>query len=285
MRYTGVMSKNLGRLLNEQSKITIAAIDHRGLLKKFLHPENPELTSEEEILEWKQTLAEIDKNKVSGLLIDPTYGKSLIDLNAKCGWLLSMEKTGYRGGQEQRETEIIPDWSVHKAREMGAVGAKLLLYYDPDNHELAEKQKRIAQKIGEECRKEKIIYLLEPLSYKKSKSPYLVERMVDDLLDVPVDIFKLEYPGSREECLRISHKLKVPWALLSAGVAYEQYKEQLRVACESGASGMAVGRAAWQEFGQYEGEARERFFREVVSSRMDELISIVNKYGKSVENN
>ncbi len=279
------MSKNLGKLLNDRGLITIAAIDHRGLLKKFLHPENPDQTSEEEILGWKRTMVEVDKNRVSGLLIDPTYGKDLIDLTAKCGWLLSMEKTGYRGGQEQRETEILSDWNVRKVKEMGAVGAKLLLYYDPDNQELADKQKAVAQRVSEECMKEKTIFLLEPLSYRKSKEPYLVERMIDGLLDLSVDIFKLEYPGSPEECRRISDKLQVPWVLLSAGVAYDQYKEQLKIACEGGASGMAVGRAAWQEFGQYEGEDRERFFREVVSLRMDELINVVNNYGKPVENN
>ncbi|MFH1244247.1 MAG: tagatose 1,6-diphosphate aldolase [bacterium] len=276
---------NLQKLLTKEGKIAIAAIDHRGLLKKLLHPENPELTTEAEILKWKQRMVEIDKNRVSGLLIDPTDGKNLIDLTAKCGWLLSMEKTGYRGGKEERVTELLPDWSVRQAKEMGACAAKLLLYYDPDNRELAEKQKYVAKRVAEECIREKIVFLLEPLSYKNNKVPYLVERMVDDLLDLPVDIFKLEYPGNRSECERITKKLKVPWVLLSAGVAYEQYKEQLKMACESGAAGMAVGRAAWQEFGQYEGEAREQFFREVVSTRMDELINIVNKYGKSVENN
>lgn len=279
------MRKDFGKLLNEQGRITIAAIDHRGLLKKSLHPENPEITSEGEMREWKRTMVELDKNRVSGLLIDPTYGRDLIDLGASCGWILSMEKTGYRGGQEARETVILENWSVAKAKAMGAVGAKLLLYYDPDNPDLADKQKRVARRVGEECEKEKIIFLLEPLSYKQSKAPYLVERMVDDLIDLSVDIFKLEYPGSPEECARISKKLGVPWVLLSAGVAYEQYKEQLRIACESGASGMAVGRAAWQEFGQYEGAARERFFREVVESRMDELVEIVNKYGKPIQDN
>ncbi|MFH2085933.1 MAG: tagatose 1,6-diphosphate aldolase [bacterium] len=264
--------------------MTIAALDHRGSLKNNLHPENPEVTTDEEIQEWKRRMIELYSGKVSGILIDPIYGKELIDTTLACGWMVSMEKTGYRGRKEQRVTELLPNWSVRQAKELGASGVKLLLYYDPENLELAEKQKQVAQKVAEECRRERMIFLLEPLSYKKSKEPYLVERIVDDLIDLPVDVFKLEYPGSKNECERITKKLEVPWVLLSAGVAYDQYKEQLRVACESGAAGMAVGRAAWQELGQYEGEARAKFFCEVAGPRMDELVEIVKRYGKAVDN-
>ena len=107
--------------------------------------------------------------------------------------------------------------------------------------------------------------------------------MVDELADVSVDIYKSEYPGTRRACEEISKRIKSPWVLLSAGMEYSQYKEALTVACESGASGFAVGRALWQEFGQYEGEAREKYFREVASPRMDELLQVVEKYGKKVE--
>ena len=146
------------RLVNEQGKIAIAAIDHRGSLKKNIHPENPELTTEEEMREWKRTMIDLFKDRVSGILIDPIFGKDLVDLTAKCGWMLSMEKTGYRGGQEQRETEILPGFNVRKAKEMGACGAKLLLYYDPDNGELAERQKTIARRVGEECVRKSCIF-------------------------------------------------------------------------------------------------------------------------------
>lgn len=275
----------LQHLLTKEGKFTIAALDHRGSLKNNLHPENPEVTTDEEIREWKRIMIELYRDKVSGILIDPIFGKGLIDTKLACGWIVSMEKTGYRGGKEERVTEMLSDWSVAQAKEMGASGVKLLLYYDPDNIELAEKQKQVARRVAEECEREKIVFLLEPLSYKKSKEPYLVERIVDDLIDLPVDVFKLEYPGSKNECERISQKLKVPWVLLSAGVAYDQYKEQLQIACMSGAAGMAVGRAAWQEFGQYEGEAREKFFRGVAGPRMNELVEIVKLYGKATQNN
>src|SRR3989339_44767 len=127
------MSKieRLKRISTESGRLTIAAIDHRGLLKKMMHPENPELTKEKEIKEWKCAMVELLADNVSGLLIDPTYGSDLVDTQRKCGWILSMEQTGYRGNQQARATEIIPNWNVEKAKELGASGVKLLLYYDP----------------------------------------------------------------------------------------------------------------------------------------------------------
>lgn len=269
----------LQKLVNEEGMIAISALDHRGLLKKMLHPENPEVTSESEITDWKRKMVGLYKNLVSGLLIDPTYGRNLLDHTAKCGWIFSMEQTGYEGGEEARVTRLIPDWSVGQARELGASAVKLLLYYDPNNRELAKIQKETAAKVAEECVREGMVFLLEPLSYTKEKDENVVEKIVDDLIDLPVDIFKLEFPGDLEKCLRITKKLTVPWVLLSAGVSYELYREQLETACKNGAKGMAVGRAAWQEFGQYPQAEREKFLEEVAVTRIKELVMILAKYG------
>lgn len=282
------MSKTdrLKRILTSSGKLSIAAIDHRGLLKTMLHPENPESTREEEITEWKGLMAKLYGGLVSSLLIDPTYGAKVVDTSFKCGWMMSMEKTGYRGGQEARVTELIPNWSVKDAKELGASAVKLLLYYDPENKELARKQRELAIKLGDECEREGMVYLLEPLSYRKSSDPYLVERMVDELLEVNVDIFKLEYPGDIGRCQRVSDKLNKlgkPWVLLSAGADYETYKRELVIACDSGAAGMAVGRAAWQEFGTFEPEKREKFLREVAVERIKELVKIVEQHARKIE--
>ncbi len=280
------MSKTtrLQQLLLPNGKIAIAALDHRGSLKENLHPENPEITSDAEILEWKKRMIALYKDRVSGLLVDPIYGEKLIDTSLTPGWMMSMEKTGYRGGKEARVTEILDGWSVKQAKEMGACSVKLLLFYDPDNIELAKKQKEIALKLSEECEREGMVYLLEPLSYLVEGSREdEVLRIVQDLADIPVDIYKSEYPGTRRACEEISRLIKAPWVLLSAGMEYSQYKQALEIACQSGASGFAVGRALWQEFGQYEGADREKYFMEVASPRMDELLSIVDQYGKAVE--
>jgi phosphoglycerate kinase len=263
--------------MNDRGKIMIAAMDHRGSLKESLHPDNPDSTTEEEIRNWKTTLVDLYKNESSGLLIDPIYGKEQIERNPDLSWMLSMEKTGYRGGKEARETEILPDWSVKQAKEMGACGVKLLLYYDPENKELSGRQRAIAKKIADDCIAEDIVFLLEPLSYKvETNRESEVLQIARELKDLPVDIFKFEYPGSRKACEEISKMIKVPWVLLSAGMEYKKYKQALQIATRSGASGFAVGRAVWQEFGEYIGEERERYFKNIALMRMRELVEIVN---------
>lgn len=118
---------------------------------------------------------------------------------------------------------------------------------------------------------------MEPLSYKiETDREEEVLKIAEDLKDIPADIFKFEYPGTREACQKISRMLKVPWVLLSAGMEYKKYKEALRIAMESGAAGFAVGRAVWQEFGQYQGEERERYLQNIALLRMRELVEIVN---------
>ncbi len=277
------MSKSdcLKLLTNQNGKITIAALDHRGSLKESLHPQNPQSTSDQEIMEWKKRLVELYKNEVAGILIDPIYGRDIVNTGLHVGWMISMEKTGYRGGKEARETEILPDWSVKQAKEMGACGVKLLLYYDPENTELAAKQREVAQKIAEECIAEDIVFLLEPLSYKiEGDRESEVLKIARELKDIKADIFKFEYPGSREACVEITQMLKSPWVLLSAGMEYKKYKEALQIAMESGAAGFAVGRAVWQEFGEYQGEERERYFNNIALLRMRELVAIVNREPK-----
>lgn len=275
--------KKLSKLLTKSGKITIAALDHRGSLKKALNPQNPESTTSEEVLKWKKEMVELYENEVSGILIDPIYGKELVDSAKECGWLLSMEKSGYRGGKEERVTELLPDWSVGQAREMGAVGVKLLLYYDPDNESLARKQWELAALLARECEREEVIFLLEPLSYQVEGSrEEEVLRIAREIARIPADIYKFEYPGSKQGCEQLSEILPKPWVLLSAGMKYEMYKKALEEACESGCSGMAVGRAVWQEFEQYQGEERERFLRETSLMRMRELAAIVEGKGKPV---
>lgn len=269
--------KRLRALQTPTGKITIAALDHRGSLKEQLHPDNPDITTDEEILEWKRKMIALYQEYVSGLLIDPIYGEKTIDLSLRCGWMLSMEKTGYRGGKLARETEILPDWSVKQAKEMGASGVKLLLYYDPRNRELAQKQREIAKKIAMQCEQEEMVFLLEPLSYGIDDKirPEIVVETARELKDIKVDIFKFEYPGTEQACAQITEIVPAPWVLLSAGMVFDRYRIALKQAMENGASGFAVGRAVWQEFGQYQGSDREKYFNEIALPRMKELIEIV----------
>ena len=62
------------------------------------------------------------------------------------------------------------------------------------------------------------------------------------------DLLKLEWPGDADGCAQLTKVCgNVPWALLSAGVAYQQFVDRVLVAMDAGAPGYIAGRAFWGE--------------------------------------
>jgi tagatose-1,6-bisphosphate aldolase len=64
--------------------------------------------------------------------------------------------------------------------------------------------------------------------------------------------------------------------LLSASSSYEMFLRQVTVACRSGASGVAVGRAVWREATGLEGAARREFLVTTARQRMARLTGLVD---------
>ena len=48
-------------------------------------------------------------------------------------FVVAVESTGYGGEPTARQSQILPGWSVEKAKRMGASMIKLLVYYHPDS--------------------------------------------------------------------------------------------------------------------------------------------------------
>jgi tagatose 1,6-diphosphate aldolase len=63
--------------------------------------------------------------------------------------------------------------------------------------------------------------------------------------------------------------------LLSAGVDFDTYVDQVRVACTAGASGILCGRAVWKESVQLPGPDRVAFLQIVGRSRFSQLAEMV----------
>ena len=77
-----------------------------------------------------------------------------------------------------------------------------------------------------------------------------------------------------EACREISTASLVPWILLSAAVDYETFVYQVTVACNAGASGIAVGRAVWKEAVTMNGDERIKFLRTTAQQRLARLTSL-----------
>jgi tagatose 1,6-diphosphate aldolase/sulfofructosephosphate aldolase len=95
------------------------------------------------------------------------------------------------------------------------------------------------------------------------------------------DLLKLEWPGGAEGCRRVTQALgSVPWTLLSAGVAFEEFGERVRVALDNGASGFIAGRAIWGEAVTLVGEARVAFLGETAVPRLAALCGLLAEHGR-----
>ena len=103
------------------------------------------------------------------------------------------------------------------------------------------------------------------------------------------DVYKSEFPGllGQESDAQLMTNLKAlneaserPWVLLSAGVDFLDYKKQVGMAMEAGASGVLGGRAFWKEYFLQDGPAKQRTFAEgECTDRVKQIDEIVRTKG------
>jgi tagatose 1,6-diphosphate aldolase len=298
--------RGLQQLADAKGIMTMCAIDHRGALKRALNEKNPAAVSYQDIVDFKLDLCQAVAPFASAILLDPEYGAGQAVaaglLPGPKGLLVSMEKTGYTGDSRARITELLPGWSVKKAKRMGASAVKLLIYFRPDIKDIASKQLDLVAGLADQCLKEDIAFLVEPVSYPIEKGetslekfaeikPGLVIETARQITALPIDVLKAEFPADikfeqdEEKLLRLCRELnqssRLPWVLLSAGVDFNSFQKQVEIACKAGASGFLAGRALWQEGAQIRSrEERMNFFQNTAATRLKKLAEIADSYGK-----
>ena len=258
------------------------------------------------MVDFKLDLCEALAPYASGVLLDPSYGASqAVAANVvpgKTGLLMSLDAVN--DSNDGPGTELMPEWDVQKVRNIGAAGVKLTLHYRPDLPNVASEQLNAVTKLAYDCLKADISLFLEPKNYIvrelerdiwefARKKPDLAIDTVAQLSKLPVDVLKVEFPADItyerdanklfEFCQRLSEASSIPWVLLSGGISFEAFCEQLEIACKAGASGFLAGRALWQEAAMI--PARQRlhrfnFLEKTAVDRLKEMTKIATSYGK-----
>ncbi|PIX32188.1 tagatose-bisphosphate aldolase, partial [Candidatus Bathyarchaeota archaeon CG_4_8_14_3_um_filter_42_8] len=106
----------------------------------------------------------------------------------------------------------------------------------------------------------------------------------------PIDVLKSEFPSDLEYekdkgrlldfCHQLNEASQVPWVILSAGVNFELFYQEVEIACQAGASGFLAGRALWQEATQISSrKKRMAFLENTVIGRLQSLTELANTYG------
>jgi tagatose 1,6-diphosphate aldolase len=222
--------------------------------------------------------------------LDPIYGIPAINsIKDKCGLLISLEESGYEESEEGRLTRLIKNFGPKEAKELGANAVKLLIYFNP-KAKTARQQEELVKKISEECRKvglpfvcEFLVYPYKEKKFEEEKSE-LILSSAKTISRLGIDLLKTEFPGRlgvdkikeiESNCKKLKRVSKVPWVLLSRGIDFDQFKQQLKIAMRFGASGFMVGRALWQDYFSL-GKQKEAFLKEVCLKRLKELKEIAS---------
>jgi len=284
------------QISSKRGTFTALALDHRQNLRKA----NPTFINDEELSRFKLDVTQTLASKATAVLLDPEVSAAqAISARAipnNVGLVVAVESTGYTGDATARHAQIIPGWSVEKAKRMGASAVKLLVYYHPDAP-TANEIEDFTAKVSEDCAKHDLVLMLETLSYsldenKKLSSDekrYVVVETAKRLTPLNVDILKAEFPLDLNEtgeskwmdaCKEVSSASIVPWILLSAAVDYETFLRQITVACNAGASGIAVGRAVWKEAVTMNADERLDFLQMTAKYRLSRLTSLCHALAK-----
>ena len=257
----------------------MVAVDQRPGVEALVRERRGTL-SWQDVGRIKRTLVETLSPHASAMLLDPYYAypAAAAALDPRRGLLLTLEQFESDDSPGGRKTLIYPGWSVEKIKRLGADGVKLMLWWRPDAApDVLDHQRRLVERVGAECRKHDIAFLLEPLVYPlgasgradtyhedPGKRPEMVIATVEEFRQerYGIDIFKLETPlpaptipdpddgtpaaaEAQAWFGRIDALLDRPWVMLSAGAGAEPFRRVLTYAFRAGASGYLAGRAIW----------------------------------------
>lgn len=275
-------------LLNEQGIMQIFAVDHRDVFDAALSDCLQHKADLREIRREKERLLKLAAPYVSGCLLDPvcaiedrTMVMNLQNLNVMMG----IENSNYDiAGID--DTYLYPYVSLKTMKELGCSMVKLFVYYHP-YMEFHKKIKKIITDVADECRKEDMPFLLEPILYSERELSQqerfqLMKETLKQLQDIPVTIYKLEFPGDLQACddeaniiccQTITELLSCPWIVLSFGVSSEVFEKQIALAGQGGACGYAAGRSIWK--GRLHGTKEDD---RVMQQRMKRYQEISNRY-------
>lgn len=264
---------------NQEGIIGALAIDQRGALKKMINKYKQE-AEDGDIETFKKIVSEELTPYASSILLDPEYGLPAASSRSEnAGLLLAYEKTGYDASTPGRLPDSLNVWSVKRLKEAGADACKFLLYYDVDeSDEINDQKKAYMERISSECVAEELPFFLELVSYDATiedtgskeyakVKPHKVNEMMKEFskprynvdvlkMEVPVNMNYVEGYGdevvySREEALNYfkeqSEATELPFIFLSAGVSAQLFQETLHFAKEAGSTfnGVLCGRATW----------------------------------------
>jgi tagatose 1,6-diphosphate aldolase/sulfofructosephosphate aldolase len=298
MNQTRSQTRSLDGIAAEGGTFAIVAMDQRNTLRRMFTAVGREGT-DQQLRDAKADVARALTPLASGLLSDPTYGVPAITeagaLAANCGLLVAAEPAERRSYNSEPRTHRDPALNAQWVLDQGGDALKYFVQLRADRPasanggpDLVAETLVACQEVIDDCRATGVPVVIENLVYPlpgeelqgRAREDAIIEaaRVLNDL---DIDLLKLEYPGSPSGCRRLASVLTRPWAVLSAGVPFADFKQAMRTAFdEGGASGFIAGRSVWREAVALDGPEREEFLAGVARPRLEELTAVARTYAR-----
>ena len=296
--------RGLQRVASEDGFLEICAFDHLSDFAELLAPD-PKSVSFGDVVAAKDAIVRALSPSVSAFLLDARYGLQTVAtgaLSRSVGLMVSVEDEDYAIPPGPRQTRLRAGWSPRQMKLAGADAAKLLWFYRTDGDPAtAEHQRQVVRDLAGSCEQLSLPLIVEPIWYPlpgedRSSEAWKAAR-VDGIIasalvagELGADILKVEFPGyvgtdagaerSVAACKQLDDVVNKPWAILSAGANYEQFKLQLQIACQAGASGYLAGRSVWRDAVSIHDPAKRGDAIAAARQLLDGLNDITRKYGR-----
>ncbi len=289
---TKARTGTLDDIANDNHVFSIIAMDQRNTLRRMFTAVGWD-ASDDDLRTAKADVARVLTPAASGLLSDPTYGVPAITqakaLAPSCGLLVAAEPSERRSWEGEPRTHRDPALDAQWALDQGGDVLKFFVQLRadrpapaPGEPDLVAETLAVCAEIIRDCRHQGVPVVIENLVYVRPGEDLHGQAREDAIIesaralnDLDIDLLKLEYPGSPQGCRRLAEILDRPWAVLSAGVPFDQFTDIIQIATEEGgASGFIAGRSVWREVVTLTGPAREEFLTSVALPRLERLVDV-----------
>jgi tagatose-1,6-bisphosphate aldolase len=290
--------RTLADIATPDGVFAIIAMDQRNTLRRMFSAVGIE-ASDADLRRSKTDVARALTPLASGILFDPTYGVPAVSGNdalaAGCGLLVASEpaERGKFGTEPitHRDPELDSRWVLGLNGDANKFFAQLRADRPaprPGEPDLVALGLDAVREVVADCAATGIPSVIENLVYPLPGEDYTPARRADAIIEsarvlneTGCDLLKLEYPGSPEACRRLAEVIDRPWAVLSAGVPFDEFTEVIRIAFdEGGASGFIAGRSVWRESLALAGAERQAFLSEVARPRLAQMLEVASAHAR-----
>lgn len=289
---------SLAAIATTNGRLAVLAMDQRATLRRML-TEAGRPAADDDMIAFKLDVVGALSPASSGVLLDLEYGvqpaRQAGALADEVGVLIAAEPATKRKVDGEYHTFIEDDKNAAWVRDSGGDALKFLVQWDPDRvtsgtgTDPAQMALDVVGGIVADCAAIGVPSVIEPLvsvapgrELTKEHQEAAVVRSAVRMAELGMDLLKIEWPGGPAACASVSDQLgPVPWALLSAGVAYDAFVERTTIALDNGACGFIAGRAIWGEAVAMDGPQRRAWLGDVARTRLDRLSALLETHGRS----